>query len=156
MAAMFADGRRPATRASPRSPHGRGNTVVPVVRASPLHPHPLADAEHARCKLALERVKKSKLQAWGRLHSVIPAKERVKKSNAAPVADPQSSFPRKRESISHCGTSCWMDPRLRGDDGPAQNSPCQSLSAGFFTRSKAGIHFSLQNKLLDRSPPSRG
>ena len=30
-----------------------------------------------------------------------------------------------------------MDPRMRGDDGLALNSPCQSLFADFFTRSKA-------------------
>ena len=36
-----------------------------------------------------------------------------------------------------------MDPRRRGDDGPALNSPCQSLPADFFTRSKACLHLLL-------------
>jgi hypothetical protein len=76
------------------------------------------------------------------LFGVIPAKVDVKKSNAAFAADQQPSFPRKRESISPYGTSGYMDPRMRGDDGLALNSPCQSLFADFFTRSQAGIHAS--------------
>ena len=70
---------------------------------------------------------------------VIPAKERVKKSNAAFAADQQPSFPRKRESISPYRTSCWIDPRLRGDDGLALNSTRHSPFADFFTRSCAGM-----------------
>ena len=65
------------------------------------------------------------------------ANERVKKSNAAFAADEQPSFPRKRESIYPYGTSGYMDPRMRGDDGLALNLVCHSLLADFFTRSKA-------------------
>ena len=36
----------------PPSPHGRGSSAVPVVKAFPLQPHPLADAATKRCKLA--------------------------------------------------------------------------------------------------------
>jgi hypothetical protein len=45
---------------------------------------------------------------------------------------------------------------MRGDDGPALNSVYHNLFANFFTRSKAGIYFSLWNKLLDGSPLARG
>jgi hypothetical protein len=73
------------------------------------------------------------------LHAWIPAFERVKKSNAAFAADEQPSFPRKRESIYPYGTSGYMDPRMRGDDGLALNLVCHSLLADFFTRSQAGM-----------------
>ena len=45
-----------------------------------------------------------------------------------------------------------MDPRLRGDDVAAQISTGSPI---FFTRSNAGIHFRIWNKILVCSPPSR-
>ena len=52
---------------------------------------------------------------------------------------PQPSFLRRRESISLYGTSGWMYPPIRGDDGLALNSARHSLFADFFTRSFAGM-----------------
>ena len=72
------------------------------------------------------------------LQDVIPAKERVKKLKLLAREESAASFPRRRESISPYGTSCWMDPRIRGDDGLAPNSGCQSLFADFFTRASEG------------------
>ena len=46
-----------------------------------------------------------------RLHSV-----------AGPGEDSSASFPRKRESISPVGASCYMGPRLRGDDAAAEGA----------------------------------
>ena len=53
--------------------------------------------------------------------------------NAAFAAEPQPSFPPRRESISPpYGKSGWVD-------GPALNLACHSPIAGFFTRSSAGM-----------------
>ena len=36
-----------------------------------------------------------------------------------------------------CGTSGWMEPRTRGDDGLALNSACYAFFADFFTRAQS-------------------
>ena len=72
--------------------------------------------------------------------SVVPAKERVKKSKSQALEGSAASFPRRRESIYQAGAASYMGPRLRGDDAAPWNSERFSRFADFFTRSKAGTH----------------
>ena len=77
---------------------------------------------------------------------VIPADERVKKSNVEPLQDARPSFPRRRESISTVEATACRGTRLRGYDAAARISRVPDNSAIFFTRSNAGIHASKRRR----------
>ena len=52
----------------------------------------------------------------------LPLASPQRHSVAGPGEDSAASFPRKRESISPDGASCYMGPRLRGDDGAVEGA----------------------------------